>query len=67
MKKKYIKLFLAIIGVYVFLIIVIPLINSIPYMSELQDNSKKWGINTAAFFYTDDISTNPEITKYTDK
>ena len=67
MKKKYIKLIVALLGVYVFLVVIIPMINSLPYMSELQENSEKWGINTAAFFYTDDISSNPEITKYTDK
>lgn len=64
--NKHLKLFFAMIGLYIILVVILPLINSLPYMSDLQACIKKWDINTAAFFYTDDISSEEEITRYTD-
>jgi len=63
---KYIKLFVLLLSLYVFVTIVIPLINEIPYLNEFSKNVEKWDINTASFFYTDEISSNKEIREYTD-
>lgn len=65
-KNRYVQLMLAVLSIYVFVTIVIPIINKIPYLDEFDKNVRKWDINTASFFYTDDISTNEEIRKYTD-
>jgi len=63
---KYIKLLVLLLSLYVFVTIVIPLINKIPYLNEFSKNVEKWDINTASFFYTDEISSNKEIREYTD-
>ncbi|MFI3263065.1 MAG: hypothetical protein R3Y26_09185 [Rikenellaceae bacterium] len=64
---KYVKLGIALLVVYFIISVVIPAINRSPLLSEFQENVRKWDINTAAFFYTDHISSKKEIQKYTDK
>ncbi len=64
---KIAKLILGFVCVYLFATQIIPIINSAPYMDEFQAETQKWDINTASFFYTDDISSNEKIKMYTDK
>lgn len=64
--KGVVKLIVCLLALFLFATQVVPLINKTPLLSNLQDTVKKWDINTAAFFYTDEISTNKEIKKHTD-
>lgn len=65
--KKSFKLILGLLALYIIVAVVIPYINTLPFFAPIQTVIKKWDINSAAFFYTDNISSNPEITKFTDK
>lgn len=64
---KYLKLFIALSVLYFVAVFVIPVINRTYFMRDFQANVRKWDINTSAFFYTDNISSNKEIQEYTDK
>lgn len=64
--KKMIQLLLCILSLYLFVVIVVPAINRTPFLTPIQEVIKKWDINSSVFFYTADISSNPEITKHTD-
>ncbi|MFI3268236.1 MAG: hypothetical protein R3Y51_05915 [Rikenellaceae bacterium] len=64
---KYLKLILALVVLYLVIGVVIPAINRSSFLKEFQENVRKGDINTAAFFYTDYISSKKEIQKYTDK
>lgn len=64
--KKLIKLTLCLLSLYLFVAIVVPYINSLPFFAPIQEVIKKWDIDSSVFFYTADISTNSEITKHTD-
>lgn len=61
------KLFIALLLLWVTAVVIIPCINRLPYLADVEEVVRKWDINTSAFFYTDDISTKKEIRKYTDK
>lgn len=64
---KIVKLFVALLSLYVVATVIIPRINTLPFLSDVQKVVHKWDINTAAFFYTDNISSNKEIQKLTNK
>lgn len=64
---KGLKLIIAILGILFFAFVIIPKINNLPYLREVSKVIREHDINTAAFFYTDLISTDEAITKYTDK
>lgn len=63
---KLLKLIGSIFSLYLFVVIVIPYINRTPFLAPIQEVIKKFDINSSAFFYTADISSNSEITKHTD-
>ena len=65
--KGLLKLLFAVFTLYIFVVVVIPYINRLPFFAPIQKVIKKYNINSSAFFYTDDISDNQEIRKYTDK
>ena len=65
--KGLLKLTIAIFSLYIFVVVVVPYINRLSFFAPIQEVIKKYNINSSAFFYTDDISDNPEIKKYTDK
>lgn len=65
--KGLFKLIIALLSLYLFAVVVVPYINDLPFFAPIQEVIRKWDINSSAFFYTDDISTNPEIRKITDK
>ena len=65
--KGLLKLVFAVFSLYIFVVVVIPYINRLPFFAPIQEVIKKYNINSSAFFYTDDISDNIEIKKYTDK
>lgn len=64
--KGFLKLIVYIVGIFLLVTVAIPQVNKLPLLKDLQKTVKKWDINTAAFFYTDEISTNEEIKKHTD-
>lgn len=64
--KGVVKLILCIIGLYLTVTVVVPWINKAPLLEGVQQTVRRWDINCAAFFYTDEISSNPEIKKHTD-
>lgn len=53
-------------SLYLIVVFIIPAINRMPFFRPIQQVIKKWDINSSAFFYTDSISSSPEVTKHTD-
>ncbi len=64
--RGVIKLILSIVALYIFVTVVVPMINNISFFKPLQEVVQKWDIDCSAIFYTDEISTNKEIRKHTD-
>ncbi len=64
--KKYIKLGLCLLSIYLLIAFIIPFINGLKVFRPMQEVVREYDINCAAFFYTDDISDNEQIKKHTD-
>lgn len=63
--KKLFQFIVCLLSLYFFVAIVVPYINSLPFFAPIQKVIKECDIDSSVFFYTADISTNPEITKHT--
>lgn len=64
--KKILKFIVCLVSLYLLVVIIIPAINRLPFFRPIQQVIRKWDINSSAFFYTDSISSSPEVTKHTD-
>lgn len=64
--RGLLKLIGCLVSLYLIVTIVVPYINTLPFFAPIQKVIKRWDINSSAFFYTDSISSNIDITKHTD-
>lgn len=64
--RSFLKLVVCMVSLYLIVVLIIPAINRMPFFRPIQQVIKKWDINSSAFFYTDSISSSPEVTKHTD-